>query len=135
MGTGYRLEFDKSEYSITRPNDLSSLLTQAVACDVLILYGRYDIDISDNSLALLRMIAQGPGFPTILFGVTGLDELPPAKRMAARRRLQSNFEAHNIIPSGNISQFYSISFKKYTFSRGIPIAFAKFSMRHGYSRG
>lgn len=105
VGTGYRLEFDKSEYSITRPNDSSSLLTQAIACDVLILYGRYDIDISDNSLALLRMIGQGPGFPTILFGVTGLDELPPAKRMAARRRLQSNFEAHNIIPSDKFKTY------------------------------
>ena len=105
VGTGYRLEFDKNEYSITRPNEVSSLLTQAVACDVMVLYGRYDMDIGPDSVELLRMIGQGPGFPTILFGVTGLEELPPAKRMAARRSLQAKFEGHNLIPSDKFKTY------------------------------
>ena len=105
VGTGYRLEFDKSEYSITRPNEVSSLLTQAVACDVMVLYGRYDLDIGADSIELLRMIGQGPGYPTILFGVTGLAELPPAKRMAARRSLQTKFEALQLIPSDKFKTY------------------------------
>lgn len=105
VGTGYRLEFDKNEYSITRPNEVSSLLTQAVACDVMVLYGRYDMEISADSVELLRMIGQGPGFPTILFGVTGLEELPPSKRMAARRSLQTKFESQNLIPSDKFKTY------------------------------
>ena len=44
------------------------------------------------------MIGASSGFPSILFGVTGLQELPSAKRMQARRLLQNKFEAANVLP-------------------------------------
>jgi len=98
VGTGYKVELDKAEYAVTRPNDVTSLLAQTTVCDVLLLYGRYDMDISDHVVSLLKMIGASSGFPTILFGVLGLDALPAAKRMQARRQLQTRFEATNILP-------------------------------------
>ena len=98
VGTGYKLELDRNEFAITRPNDVTSLLTQTTVCDVLILYGRYDMEISQDVLSLLRMIGASSGFPTILFGVMGLESLPAAKRMQARRLLQTKFEQEQVLP-------------------------------------
>ena len=46
------------DYTVTRPNDVTSLLSQTLVCDVLVLYGRYDLDITEESVNLLRMIGQ-----------------------------------------------------------------------------
>ena len=89
VGTGYKVELDKAQFAITRPNDVTSLLAQTTVCDVMILYGHYDCQISDHVISLLKMIGASSGFPSILFGVLGLDELPAAKRMQARRLLQA----------------------------------------------
>merc|ERR1711990_751220 len=49
VGTGYKINFEKNEFCVTWPNDVSSLLVQALVCDVIILYGRYDLEISDEA--------------------------------------------------------------------------------------
>ena len=56
VGTGYKLELDRNEFAITRPNDVTSLLTQTTVCDVLILYGRYDMVKGSTNLLLIRLI-------------------------------------------------------------------------------
>ena len=56
------------------------------------------MEISDEAVQLLRMLGQGPGWPSVLFGVTGLEGIAPAKRMQARRMLQAKFEALNLFP-------------------------------------
>ena len=56
VGTGYKLELDRNEFAITRPNDVTSLLTQTTVCDVLILYGRYDmVKVSRSSSLDLQL--------------------------------------------------------------------------------
>lgn len=105
VGSGYTVKLDKNRFSITRPNEITSMLIQTQVADAMVLCVRYDEEFLMENIAILRMLAQGTGLPTILLAIQGLSELAASKQMAARRDVLTRFEKLHLVCTDKMKTF------------------------------